>query len=236
MPRPEYEKRDRVLEKLERQDMLRRRSNINIPEFYVGSIMSVTVTDPFAPNKINKFMGICIDRGDYGLKHWFILRNHVDGLGVEVMYDMYSPTIQSIEVVKLEKRLDDQLYYLRDAPPEFSTFPFDMETVPLPKGADVPVNTMKVKLKPSKEWHWRWEVYQPLGIEPFELKWHEKRMKRAEKSKEPWRKHDLMMNYRSKVPEEEEEEIMGEVYGEKQAIDRKMKVGRATLKKNKYKK
>ena len=45
-----------------------------------------------------------------------------------------------------------------------------------------------------------------------------------------------MMNYRSKVPEEEEEEIMGEVYGEKQAIDRKMKVGRATLKKNKYKK
>ena len=50
--------------------------------------MSVTVTDPFAPNKINKFMGICIDRGDNGLKHWFILRNHVDGLGEYLYYKM----------------------------------------------------------------------------------------------------------------------------------------------------
>ena len=43
--------------------------------------MAVTVTDSFAPTKKNRFMGICIDRGDYGLKAWFILRNHVDGLG-----------------------------------------------------------------------------------------------------------------------------------------------------------
>ena len=62
------------------------------------------------------------------------------------MYDMYSPTILSVEVLKLEKRLDDQLYYLRDAPAEYSTFPFDMDPVPLPKGADVPLNTLKVLL------------------------------------------------------------------------------------------
>ena len=39
------------------------------------------MVDNFAPSKTNRFVGICIDRGDYGLKAWFILRNHVDGLG-----------------------------------------------------------------------------------------------------------------------------------------------------------
>ena len=43
MPRPEWDKRDRVFEKLERQDMLRRRAQINIPEFYVGKLNFVSV-------------------------------------------------------------------------------------------------------------------------------------------------------------------------------------------------
>lgn len=57
---------------------------------------------------------------------------------------MYCPLIQSIEVLRLEKRLDDKLLYLRDCLPEYSTFPFDMEPEQLPEGAPVPVNTIKV--------------------------------------------------------------------------------------------
>lgn len=57
---------------------------------------------------------------------------------------MYCPLIQSIEVLRLEKRLDDSLLYLRDCLPEYSTFPFDMEAEQLPEGAPVPVNTTKV--------------------------------------------------------------------------------------------
>lgn len=51
---------------------------------------------------------------------WFLY------LGVEIMYHMYSPIIQYITVLKLEKRLDERLHYLRDCAPEHSTFPFDM--------------------------------------------------------------------------------------------------------------
>jgi large subunit ribosomal protein L19 len=66
-------------------------------------------------------------------------------LGVEISYELYNPTITKIEVLKLERRLDDNLAYLRDAPPEYCTFPFDMEPVKLPPGAGVPLNTIQVK-------------------------------------------------------------------------------------------
>ena len=64
--------------------------------------------------------------------------------GIEIRYDLYNPTIHKIEVLKLEKRLDDELFYLRDAPAEYSTFPFDMDAVPLPLSSTVPVNSLKV--------------------------------------------------------------------------------------------
>lgn len=47
-------------------------------------------------------------------------------------------------MIKLEKRLDDELYYLRDALPEYSTFPEDMEPEILPDGMPIPINTTKV--------------------------------------------------------------------------------------------
>lgn len=60
------------------------------------------------------------------------------------MYEMYSPLVISIEVLRLEKRLDDELLYLRDALPEYSTFPLDMDPELVPEGAPVPVNPLKV--------------------------------------------------------------------------------------------
>ena len=69
--------------------------------------------------------------------------------GVEIRYDMYSPMLQKIEVLKLEKRLDEELFYLRDAPAEYSTFPFDMDRIPHQPGTQVPVNTLKVDVTSS---------------------------------------------------------------------------------------
>jgi large subunit ribosomal protein L19 len=58
---------------------------------------------------------------------------------------LYNPTIQKIEVLKLEKRLDDNLSYLQDCPPEYSTIPFDYPALKLPPGKTVPVNPVKVR-------------------------------------------------------------------------------------------
>lgn len=131
-------------EKLERRDMMSRRKNVLIPEFYVGSIVAVTSSDVHSPGKTVRFLGICIHRRMEGLKSTFILRNVVQHQGVEVIYDLYSPTIQRIEVIKLEKRLDNELFYLRDAPLEYSTFPMDMHADFIDPNDDIPINTLKV--------------------------------------------------------------------------------------------
>lgn len=65
------------------------------------------------------------------------------GSGVEICYEIYSPRIQRIEVLKLEKRLDDNLMYLRDALSEYSTVDPDMKPVPIPITGEVPVNKVR---------------------------------------------------------------------------------------------
>lgn len=191
--------------------MLNRRTNIDIPEFYVGSVMAVTTSDPHALNKVNRFVGICISRSGCGLRASFILRNVVDHQGVEIMYEMYNPTIHKIEVLRLEKRLDEELFYLRDALPEYSTFPFDMEPELLPDGAPVPVNPLKVKLKP-RPWHDRWERKDLKGVESIDVP--ERLIKRAAELATPWEKYDLMKQYRATIPEEEQKEIFSEIQSE----------------------
>lgn len=70
--------------------------------------------------------------------------NHVFlGSGVEICYELYSPRIQQIEVLKLEKRLDDNLMYLRDALPEYCTVDPDMKPEPISPTGEVPVNKVR---------------------------------------------------------------------------------------------
>lgn len=211
LPNPDPRRRDRVTEKLERRDMLRRREVVNIPEFYVGCIMAVTVSDQYAPGKKNRFVGICIQRTGCGLRASFTLRNVVDSQGIEIRYDLYSPLIQKIEVLRLEKRPDDELFYLRDAPHEHSTFPFDTEQTSLPPNAPVPINNVKVKLGP-RPWHERWERKNLKGVEDLGLPQRFYDRAKHPQIAKPWEKHDLMKQYRESINDVETKEIMSEVY------------------------
>uniref|UniRef100_A0A2A4K510 Large ribosomal subunit protein bL19m n=1 Tax=Heliothis virescens TaxID=7102 RepID=A0A2A4K510_HELVI len=210
LPDPNPKWRNSLREKLERIDMLKRRNQIDIPEFYVGSILAVTVADPHAQSKTNRFVGICIERKGCGLRAEFTLRNVVDHQGVEVRYDLYDPTVHSIQVLRLEKRLDDKLFYLRDALPEYSTFPFDMDPEILPEGTPVPVNPVQVKLKP-RPWLERWERQELKGVANIEEHLKEKDRVRRELRKTPWEKYDLMKEYRKTIPIEDQNDIWAEV-------------------------
>ncbi|CAH7135430.1 39S ribosomal protein L19, mitochondrial [Phodopus roborovskii] len=180
---------------LERKDMLARRKVLHIPEFYVGSILRVTTADPYASGKTSQFLGICIQRSGKGLGATFTLRNTIEGQGVEICFELYNPRIHEIQVVKLEKRLDDSLLYLRDALPEFSTFDVDMKPIPHESFQEVPVNELKVKMKP-KPWSKRWErpYFNIKGIR-FDLALTEEQMKEAQKWSQPWLEFDMMREY-----------------------------------------
>lgn len=75
----------------------------------MGSILAVTTSDKHSIGKTTRFVGLCIDRGGAGLRAFFVLRNAIDNQGIEVKYDLYDPTIQKIELLLLEKRLDDKV-------------------------------------------------------------------------------------------------------------------------------
>ncbi|GFY01710.1 39S ribosomal protein L19, mitochondrial [Trichonephila clavipes] len=231
LPDPKFEFRNKVREKLERQDMLKRRAVIDIPEFYVGSILAVTASDAFAPGKENRFVGICIGRTYCGLRATFTLRNIVDQQGVEIMYDLYNPTLLSIEVLRLEKRLDEHLYYLRDAPPEYSVFPFDMEPEFRVEGEPVIVNPIKVKLNPPP-WCMKWEVWDLKGIEPIEEDLHWKRKRNLRKLIAPVQhvdKYDLMKEYRRCVPEEDQREVWQDVEEHRVQFPARKQIWKRTL-------
>lgn len=210
-----------MAEKLARKDLLRRRSQVEIPEFYVGSIVAVTASESYAhtADKLTKFVGIVIERGGTGPRAWIKVRNVVDKIGVEFMYEIYAPTIQKIETLRLERRLDEDLTYLRDAPPEYSTFPMDMEAEILPEGTPVPVNDIKVPLRPCP-WTRRWDRYvdRLCGyILPNELPEHiQKSMEReALFLNSGWQreviKYDLLMQYNETISVEEQDAIWREV-------------------------
>ena len=87
-----------------------------------------------------------------------IVRNVVDHQGVELMFNLYAPTVRNVEVLRLEKRLDEELLYLRDADPKYSTFPMDMTPEILADGQEVPINDEVIPLTPPP-WTRKWERY-----------------------------------------------------------------------------
>lgn len=175
--------------------------------------MAVTLSDQHSIGKTTRFVGICIDRAGCGLRSRFVLRNVIDHQGVEVMYGLYDPTIQKIEVLRLEKRLDDTLYYLRDAPLEYSTFDPNMEVKHHPEGDPIPVNTTVVTLRP-RPWTQRWERAKMQGISVDSINEHitDKMRGQIPLREKPWEQWDLMAHYRKTIPEEEQTQIYSEVY------------------------
>lgn len=118
-----------LLDFLNKSDVQKRHNNTKIPFFTPGSYISVVRADPYSPSGETRFVGICIARRNNGLGSTFILRNVMNGMGVEMMFELYSPALREIKVLKLERRRRAKLYYLRDKPLKFSTVSERMEPV-----------------------------------------------------------------------------------------------------------
>lgn len=128
--------------------------------------------------KDTRFVGIVIDRGGTGLRAWILVRNVIENLGVEMMFDLYSPSVKEIEVLRLEKRLDDELYYLRDCDPSYSTVPVDMAPEMMPENQPVPINELVVPLGPkphTKLWERYVDRLKGYSFDPNELEYRKKK-------------------------------------------------------------
>lgn len=79
-------------------DIQKRRGQITVPFFTSGSYLTVSYADTSSPTGMNRFTGICIARSNKGLGSTFILRNVIDSVGIERMFELYSPHIKEIKV------------------------------------------------------------------------------------------------------------------------------------------
>src|SRR5205085_467124 len=85
-----------------------------IPEFRPGDTLRVGVKVVEGERtRIQNFEGVCIARANKGLGSSFTVRKISFGEGVERVFPLYSPNVDSIEVVRRGAVRRAKLYYLR---------------------------------------------------------------------------------------------------------------------------
>ncbi len=86
-----------------------------IPEFQPGDTVIVNVKVKEGDRtRIQAYEGVCIARQGGGLNEGFTVRKISYGEGVERVFPLHSPMIDSIKVVRRGKVRRAKLYYLRD--------------------------------------------------------------------------------------------------------------------------
>ncbi len=99
-----------LVDKVERKYMDR-----EISEFRSGDTVRVNVKiQEGDKSRIQVFEGVVIAIKRNGLSSTFTVRKVSVGYGVERIFPLYSPTIQTIEVVKRGRVRRAKLYYLRE--------------------------------------------------------------------------------------------------------------------------
>ena len=87
----------------------------NVPEFAVGDTLRVNVkVKEGSRERIQAFEGICIARKNDSVNSNFTVRKISDGEGVERVFPLYSPVVDSIDVVRRGVVRRAKLYYLRE--------------------------------------------------------------------------------------------------------------------------
>lgn len=107
------------LQKFEQAQLEKLQANAKkIPEFQPGDTVRVNVkivegSGKDLRHRIQAFEGVCIARGGRGIQATFTVRKISYGEGVERVFPLFSPSIDSIELVRRGSVRRAKLYYLR---------------------------------------------------------------------------------------------------------------------------
>ncbi|HKN28480.1 MAG TPA: 50S ribosomal protein L19 [Roseiarcus sp.] len=103
-----------IIEKLEAEHAARL-PGAKMPEFQPGDTVVVNVKVAEGDRtRIQAYEGVCIARSGGGLNENFTVRKISYGEGVERVFPVYSPMIDSVKVLRRGKVRRAKLYYLRD--------------------------------------------------------------------------------------------------------------------------
>ena len=103
-----------LIQQLEKEQFDKLSATKSVPEFGPGDtvIVNVKVVEG-ERTRIQAYEGVCIGRSGAGLNESFTVRKISYGEGVERVFPVYSPLIDSIKVVRKGDVRRAKLYYLR---------------------------------------------------------------------------------------------------------------------------
>ncbi len=102
------------LQKIEQAQIEQLTAGKTIPVFAAGDTIRVNFRIVEGTNeRVQAFEGICIARSNRGLNSSFTVRKLSHGEGVERVFPLYSPRIDSLELVRRGDVRRAKLYYLR---------------------------------------------------------------------------------------------------------------------------
>ena len=103
-----------VIEELEKAEMASVMEKRGVPKFEPGDTIRVHVrVTEGTRTRVQAYEGVCIARKGGGLNESFTVRKISYGEGVERVFQVYSPMIEQIEVVRRGSVRRAKLYYLR---------------------------------------------------------------------------------------------------------------------------
>src|SRR5690242_11091347 len=103
-----------LIQELEKEQIAKLSAGKQIPDFGPGDTVLVNVKVVEGErSRIQGYEGVCIGRSGSGLNENFTVRKISYGEGVERVFPLYSPMIDSIKVVRRGQVRRAKLYYLR---------------------------------------------------------------------------------------------------------------------------
>ncbi len=103
-----------LIQTLEREEIARVTEGKKIPDFAPGDTLRVNVKIKEGDReRVQAFEGLCIARAGTGVNENFTVRKLSFGEGVERVFPLNSPSLDSIEVRRKGKVRRAKLYYLR---------------------------------------------------------------------------------------------------------------------------
>jgi large subunit ribosomal protein L19 len=103
-----------IIQTLEKEQIEKLSAGKDIPDFGPGDTVLVNVkVIEGDKSRVQAYEGVCIGRAGGGLHQNFTVRKISYGEGVERVFPLYSPMIDSIKVVRRGKVRRAKLYYLR---------------------------------------------------------------------------------------------------------------------------
>ena len=140
-----------IIEQIDKEQVAKLTEGREIPDFRPGDTVLVNVkVREGERTRVQAYEGVCIARSGSGLNESFTVRKISYGEGVERVFPLYSPMIDSMKLLRRGKVRRAKLYYLRDRRGKSARIAEKIETPAAKAAREVAKKAIKAAAKTKK--------------------------------------------------------------------------------------